>query len=118
MSDLHIIQSRGWNTEGVGGTITGYLNNTEVGSVGFSALGPDPGRGRPSPAWALVTANFSNVDTVVISAGNAAFLLDDTDIDAAVPAVPEPSTWAMMILGFLGLGFLAYRRKNGPLRFA
>jgi hypothetical protein len=118
MSDLHIIQSRGWNTEGVGGTITGYLNNTEVGSVGFSALGPDPGGGRPSPAWALVTANFSNVDTVVISAGNAAFLLDDTDIDAAVPAVPEPSTWAMMILGFLGLGFLAYRRKNGPLRFA
>jgi hypothetical protein len=27
-------------------------------------------------------------------------------------AVPEPSTWAMMILGFLGLGFVAYRRKN------
>ena len=28
------------------------------------------------------------------------------------PAVPEPSTWAMMILGFFGVGFLAYRRKN------
>ncbi|WP_426440100.1 PEP-CTERM sorting domain-containing protein [Bradyrhizobium genosp. P] len=28
------------------------------------------------------------------------------------PAVPEPSTWAMMILGFLGLGFMAYRRKS------
>jgi PEP-CTERM motif len=27
-------------------------------------------------------------------------------------AVPEPSTWAMMILGFLGVGFLAYRRKS------
>jgi hypothetical protein len=27
-------------------------------------------------------------------------------------AVPEPSTWAMMILGFCGLGFLACRRKN------
>jgi hypothetical protein len=27
-------------------------------------------------------------------------------------AVPEPSSWAMMILGFLGLGFLAHRRKN------
>jgi hypothetical protein len=27
------------------------------------------------------------------------------------PAVPEPSTWAMMILGFCGLGFIAYRRK-------
>ncbi len=27
-------------------------------------------------------------------------------------AVPEPSTWAMMILGFTGLGFMAYRRRN------
>ena len=31
------------------------------------------------------------------------------------PSVPEPSTWAMMILGFCGVGFMAYRRKqNGP----
>lgn len=28
-----------------------------------------------------------------------------------VGAVPEPSTWAMMILGFAGVGFLAYRRR-------
>jgi hypothetical protein len=28
------------------------------------------------------------------------------------PAVPEASTWAMMILGFCGVGFLAYRRKQ------
>ena len=27
-------------------------------------------------------------------------------------AVPEPSTWAMMLLGFAGLGFMAYRRRN------
>ena len=27
-------------------------------------------------------------------------------------AIPEPSTWAMMILGFVGLGFMAYRRKQ------
>jgi len=26
-------------------------------------------------------------------------------------AVPEPSTWAMMLLGFAGIGFMAYRRK-------
>ncbi len=29
-------------------------------------------------------------------------------------AVPEPSTWAMMILGFAGVGFMAYRRKSKP----
>jgi PEP-CTERM motif len=33
-------------------------------------------------------------------------------------AVPEPSTWAMMILGFCGVGFMAYRRKNSALRLA
>jgi len=27
-------------------------------------------------------------------------------------AVPEPSTWAMMIFGFVGVGFMAYRRKS------
>ena len=32
-----------------------------------------------------------------------------------VAAVPEPSTWAMMILGFAGVGFLAYRRRNSAL---
>jgi hypothetical protein len=31
---------------------------------------------------------------------------------ASVSAVPEPSTWAMMILGFAGIGFMAYRRRN------
>ena len=28
--------------------------------------------------------------------------------------VPEPSTWAMMILGFAGFGFITYRRKSRP----
>ncbi|MES2193446.1 MAG: PEPxxWA-CTERM sorting domain-containing protein [Pseudomonadota bacterium] len=32
-------------------------------------------------------------------------------------AVPEPSTWAMMILGFAGVGFMAYRRKNHGAAF-
>jgi hypothetical protein len=27
-------------------------------------------------------------------------------------AVPDPSTWAMMFLGFAGVGFMAYRRKQ------
>jgi len=35
-----------------------------------------------------------------------------------VAAVPEPSTWAMMILGFAGLGFMAYRRKSKPALMA
>jgi len=34
------------------------------------------------------------------------------DFTLQTPAVPEPSTWAMMILGFMGVGFMAYRRKS------
>lgn len=32
-------------------------------------------------------------------------------------AVPEPSTWAMMILGFIGVGFLSYRQKQNGAAF-
>jgi PEP-CTERM motif len=32
-------------------------------------------------------------------------------------AVPEPATWAMMILGFLGIGFIGYRRKSSRPSF-
>ena len=38
----------------------------------------------------------------------------DIDTTFNVSAVPEPSTWAMMILGFVGLGFMSYRRKSRP----
>jgi hypothetical protein len=33
-------------------------------------------------------------------------------IGPVAPAVPEPSTWAMLLLGFAGIGFMAYRRKS------
>jgi hypothetical protein len=33
-------------------------------------------------------------------------------------AVPEPSTWAMLLLGFVGVGFMAYRRKSKPALMA
>jgi PEP-CTERM motif len=32
--------------------------------------------------------------------------------------VPEPSTWAVMLLGFAGIGFMAYRRKSKPALMA
>ena len=35
-----------------------------------------------------------------------------TGFNDSVSAVPEPSTWAMMILGFTSVG-VAYRRRNG-----
>lgn len=36
---------------------------------------------------------------------------DDLVVRFNVSAVPEPTTWAMMLLGFAGIGLLAYRRR-------
>jgi hypothetical protein len=43
---------------------------------------------------------------------NMAFSLE------GVNAVPEPATWTMMIFGFAGVGFMAYRRKSKPALMA
>ena len=42
-------------------------------------------------------------------------LTNEQPYTPAVAAVPEPSTWAMMLLGFAGIGVLAYRRKSKPV---
>jgi len=54
----------------------------------------------------------SNIFGVSLSFGSEGFVVDATP----ATAVAEPSTWAMMILGFAGVGFLAYRRR-GQKRF-
>jgi hypothetical protein len=48
---------------------------------------------------------------------NIGFLVSDASL---TQAVPETSTWIMMILGFLAVGFTAYRRNPRvlPFRFA
>ena len=77
--------------------------------------------------------NFERVDNAVLTLGFSSSLLANTStvdlnyanfgIDASslsggvtlAPAVPEPSTWAMMLLGFAGVGFMAYRRRNSAM---
>ncbi|MBN8992916.1 MAG: PEP-CTERM sorting domain-containing protein [Rhizobiales bacterium] len=46
------------------------------------------------------------------SSGTVTHISISSDAITVSPAVPEPSTWAMMILGFAGIGFMAYRRKS------
>lgn len=40
------------------------------------------------------------------------------DAFLAVATVPEPSTWAMLILGFAGLGLVSYRRASKSVTLA
>jgi hypothetical protein len=72
----------------------------------------------PAGGGALFIGGFgqSSVDACL---GNCGYPLSGTVLNAAVTsAVPEPSTWAMMILGFTGIGFMAYRRKSKPALMA
>src|SRR5258708_22300997 len=61
------------------------------------------------------TPSFTDVSSVtfvgVAPYPTVEFALDNIVLSSAVP---EASTWAMMVLGFAGLGFMAYRRKNKP----
>jgi len=57
----------------------------------------------------LFYAVNTNFDTNTGPTPNIDF---DLLLSPQVAAVPEPSTWAMMILGFGGVGFMAYRRKS------
>jgi hypothetical protein len=71
-------------------------------------------------AWQLETLLFTATgpSTLISLVGNSGDHYIGLD-NVAVEAVPEPSTWAMMILGFLGVGIMAYRRNNKTLmRFA
>jgi hypothetical protein len=40
------------------------------------------------------------------------FMSRGSAITTVVSGIPEPSTWAMIILGFAGLGYVNYCRKN------
>ncbi len=60
-----------------------------------------------------LTFNFgSAIDSVVLFAGGNSFEISDVGASATVP---EPAAWAMMILGFGGVGALMRRRRPGLL---
>jgi hypothetical protein len=69
---------------------------------------------------ATLTLLSPNEFTAYINGADPAYLstllIDVTT--GSVGAVPEPSTWAMMMLGFAGIGFMAYRRKSKPALMA
>jgi hypothetical protein len=81
----------------VGGQISGANGVTfELNSDTYLAFNDSLGRN--------YLTDYSN-NTIVTNQGGF-----DGVTYSEVPAVPEPSTWAMMLLGFAGLGSMAYRR--------
>jgi hypothetical protein len=79
----------GQSTPGIGEAIDTFKNSPFFGTIDGAA------------------SNFANLMVQINNPGTW-----------QVTAVPEPSTWAMMILGFCGVGFMAYRRKSKPTLIA
>jgi choice-of-anchor C domain-containing protein len=84
-------------------------------SFGYTAFVPPNSRSEMN--WDLRTFNFvATGESTLISfasttpEGNCCYGIALDNV--AVSAVPELSTWAMMLLGFAGIGFVAYRRTQ------
>jgi hypothetical protein len=81
-----------------------------------------------SNLWEQETFNFTatGASTTISLLGNTIpggfyIGLDTVDLEQTsgpISSVPEPSTWAMMILGFAGVGFMAHRRRTVRQRLA
>jgi hypothetical protein len=84
-----------------------------AGNTGSAILGSCFNAGCTTSDPNLGNLVYANVFPDGTTTWSNAFGIYDATFSATVSAVPEPSTWAMMILGFFGVGLVAYRRRNG-----
>jgi PEP-CTERM motif len=129
------IQSTGSFTETVTGLVAGQTYDLSFYYAARSGYGVDGltvsdnsgtlfSSTPASSSWVLENVNFQAVanNDVLTFGGTTPQTLNAAEdpagdfnvgVDAVrVSAVPEPSTWAMMILGFAGIGLMAYRRSR------
>jgi hypothetical protein len=88
---------------GNAGTLTG-----PYGSAYPSGVGP----------WQTYTLSFTAASTGLATLGLVDTNLAYSGNDFSIATVPEPSTWAMMLLGFAGLGFAGYRTSRKAVSIA
>jgi hypothetical protein len=109
----------GWMTDvGYNTTLAGVAPTTVSSGPSGSAINflfPAPGsiNSGDNTVWLTIMTN-----TTTFRAGNISFIDNGTATVAGfAPGVPEPSIWAMLLLGFAGLGFASYRstRRGAPI---
>ncbi|HEX6783372.1 MAG TPA: FxDxF family PEP-CTERM protein [Sphingomicrobium sp.] len=97
-----------------GGSITNLATMAVVNFLlGSSVSNPTPNTelGLPSTFFGIGDYRIAWTGQNTDSVGSDAGVVHIT----SVPAVPEPATWAMMLLGFGGIGFAMRRRRNPVL---
>jgi Protein of unknown function (DUF642)/PEP-CTERM motif len=107
---------------------SGVQDSITASAAGQSQLFTSTNNGSQANLWQEETLDFTATgsSTTISLLGNTIpggiFIgLDTVDLEQIsgpiTSGVPEPSTWAMMILGFCGVGFMAYRRKPNGASF-
>ncbi len=86
-------------------TVDGYtLTGADLLSLG--ALGIGDQNSPKDNQWVTITG-LNTFTQVEFSSTRNAF-----EFSLAATGAPEPSTWAMMVIGFAGLGYAAFRRNS------
>ena len=96
-------------TVGVSSLGKSITSNTGPYSLSFVQTGPLVTSGTTTVDFGRFTTSVAVTDTLTISAlhGSDATGFSNSFVESTIP---EPSTWAMMVLGFIGLGYAAIRR--------
>jgi len=108
-----------------GDATTSFFKITGSGSFSGGSVTHDDGASLyldgnfASPAVSQAGETVAETGTFVTTPGTHTFVLDyvegngaPSQLTFATTGVPEVSTWGMMILGFFGIGFVAYRRRD------
>jgi hypothetical protein len=99
-----------------------YINicggSSNICSTGISAYENTEGASTYSaPLSVSLLGTYKYDPSITLTGVN--YLSGDGTVDTRIAGgVPEPSTWAMMILGFGGIGFMACRRNSKPALIA
>ncbi len=93
--------------------VTSEINAYDPITGAFQGTIPiDTGSAGPGGLWSLnfgSGGNNGDPNTLFFTDG----LNGERDgLFGSIRAVPEPSTWAMLLLGFAGVGFITYRRRK------
>jgi len=93
------------NVNGFSITIDGYtLTGLDLMAMGAHGNG---GQGDPLANQLVTISGLGAFTTVEFTTTRNAF-----EFSLGAATVPEPATWAMMMLGFAGLGYAAFRRNS------
>lgn len=69
------------------------------------------------PSAVSIYDNYSRLgDMFIQDQGNGIYC--DRCVITNLSGIPEPSTWAMLLIGFAGVGFVTYRRRKNAIAVA